>query len=89
MGVVTTSGIDEIVQDILDITVVGVSDGSFKEEVDTAFWIFEMASDTQRIMGILLIPEFKTVYNAYRREIGSIYGLVMLIEFIKDILYEK
>lgn len=79
MGVVTTAAIDEIVKDILNGTAVGVSDGSFKDEFGTASWIQESTRDTQRIMGNVLIPGFKTGQSAYMSEIGGIYGLVMVI----------
>lgn len=46
MGVVITLEIKEIVQDTLNGTAVGVSDGSYKEEFNTASLILENTSGT-------------------------------------------
>lgn len=80
MGRATTVKINEIVQDILNGTAVGVSDGSFNQEFGTAYWILENTSGTQRIMGNIFILGFKIDQSAYRSEIGGIYGLLMVIE---------
>ena len=85
MGVVMTAAIDEIIKDIEAGTVVGVSDGSVKDKFGTASWILENASGSQRIMGNVLIPGFKSGQSAYRSEIGEIYALVMVAELIKRI----
>ena len=83
MGVVITAAIDEIIRDIEAGTAVGVNDGSFKHELGTAPWILENASGSQRIMGNVLIPGFKSDQSAYISEIGGIYALVMVVELIK------
>ena len=84
MRVVMTAEIDEIIRDIGAGTAVGVSDGSFKDEFGTASWIVKNASGSQRIMGNVLIPGFKSDHSAYRSEIGGIYALVRVVELIKE-----
>ena len=67
-----TPDINEIVHDILNWTAVGVSDASFKEEFGAESWILEIKSGTQRIMGNVLVPEFKSDQSAYRSEIEGL-----------------
>ena len=84
MYTLTMSEIDEIVDGILNGTVVGVSDGSFKDEFGTVLWILKNISGTQRIMGNVLVLGFKSDQSAYRSEVGSLYGLVMVVELSKN-----
>ena len=84
MGVVMTREIDEIIEDIRNGTELGVSNGSFKNLFGTASWVIENASGSQRILGNVLIPGFKSDQSAYRSEIGGIYGLVLVVELTKE-----
>lgn len=61
---------DNIISDIENGTVVGVSDGSFKAEFGTASWVIENAKCTQQIMGNALIPGHHMDHSAYMSEIG-------------------
>lgn len=61
-----------------------MSDDFFTNEFGTTSWILEDASDTQVIMGNVLISGFKADQSAYRSEIGGMYCLAMVIELIKD-----
>ena len=80
-----TEEIDEIIEDIIRGTAIGVSDGSFKDEFGTASWAIENESGTQRINGDGIIPGFPSDQSAYRSEIGGLYGLVLAVEIIKDL----
>lgn len=56
---------------------------SFKDGFGTASWILGNTSDSQRSVGNMLIPGFKSDQGAYRSEIGGgVYGLVMVVELI-------
>ena len=79
----TTLEIDELVEDIRNGKAVGVSDGSFKDEIGTAAWIIENASGTQRIMGRVHVPCHPSDQSAYRSEIAGLYAMVMVAESIK------
>ena len=81
----TTTDIDEIVQDIAKGTAVGVSDGSFKDEAGTAAWIIENERGTQRIMGKTIVPGYASDQSAYRSEIAGIYSMVLIVEMIKEV----
>ena len=84
-NIVMTEEIDEIIEDIIKGTAIGVSDGSFKDEFGTASWAIENESGTQRINGDGIIPGFPSDQSAYRSEIGGLYGLVLAVEIIKDL----
>ena len=79
-----TDNIDEIVNDLSKGTAIGVSDGSFKDRFGTASWVIENESGTQRINGDCIIPGSPSDQSAYRSEIGGLYGLVIVVEMIKD-----
>lgn len=69
-----TQYINEIVADIVNDTAVGVSNGSFKDEFDTAYWVIENSSGSQKIMGNVLVPRFQSIQSAYRSETAGMYG---------------
>ena len=52
----STAEINEIVSDIANGKVVGISDGSFKEGYGNDAWIIENESGTQKITGQVLVP---------------------------------
>ena len=82
----TTDSVDEIITDIMNGTAVAVSDGSFKDNGGTTSWIIENASGSQRIIGHVNVPGTVLDQSAYRSEIAGIYGSVVTIEIIKEIL---
>lgn len=83
---VETTAIDDIVNDVLNVAAEGVSDDTFKDKFGTVSWILGNTSGSQRIMGNVLIPGFKTDQSAHMSEIGGMYGLmIMVIELIKDL----
>ena len=84
-GVEMTEGIDRLVTDIMNGSAVGVSDGSFKEECGTAAWMLEDSKGEQSIVGRLKTPGFPSDQSAYRSEISGIYGMVAMVEGIKQV----
>ena len=87
--ITTTIDVGEIVKDIANGTAVAVSDGSYKDNGGTAAWILENNTGTQRIRGVVNVPGTVLDQSPYRSEIAGIYGIVVVVETIKEVLGMK
>ena len=77
--------IDSILTDLENGTAVAVSDGSFKDEFGTACWIIENGNGTERIIGLIDVPGGDKDHDAYRSELGGLYGIVSAVKILEDI----
>ena len=84
--VTTTIKINEIVEDIANGTAVAVSDGSYKDNGGTAAWIIESKDGAQRMQGVVNVPGMVLDQSSYRSELAGIYGSVMVVEVIKEVI---
>ena len=80
-----SQSIEGIITDIEEGKAVAVSDGSFKEEFGTACWIIENELGTERIIGLIDIPGSKKDHDAYRSELGGLYGIVTAVDILVEI----
>ena len=78
--VTTTNSIDSIVQDIQTGTLVGVSDGSFKDGIGTACFIIENLQGTERIIGVIDVPGHEDEQDAYRSELAGLFGILTVLK---------
>ena len=82
--VTTTPSIDNIMQDLEKGTLVGVSDGSYKEGIGTASYIIENLSGTERIIGLIEVPGHEDEQDSYRSELAGLYGIVLVLELLES-----
>ena len=82
--VTVTPSIDNIVQDIKTQTLVGVSDGSFKDGIGTASFIIENLKGTERIVGLIDVPGHEDEQDAYRSELAGLYGILVVIKQLES-----
>ena len=69
-----------ILQGLKDGTLVGVSDGSFKNKRGTAFWIIETQDGSERIVGLTEVPGQEDEHDACRSELVGLFGLVVALK---------
>ena len=80
-----TSTIDDVVKSIKNGTAVVVSDGYFKDDFGTSYWIIENGKGTDMIVGIIDVPGYEDEYDAYRSEITGLYGIVAAVGMLEKI----
>ena len=68
--------IDKIIQGITTGTVVVVSDGFFKDDIGTSYYIVESQFGTQRIVGSLNIHGHEDRQDAH---LDGVYGILLVI----------
>ena len=71
-----------IAQAIKDGTCIAVSDGSYKDNPDTAFWIIEGTDPQYRLQGALDIPGHTSDQTPYRSELGGLYAIATMISAV-------
>ena len=75
-----TDSVDGIFQGLMDGSLVGVSDGSFKEKRGTACWIIETQDGSERIVGLAEVPGQEDEHDACRSELVGLFGLVVAVK---------
>ena len=56
---------------------IAVSDGSFLPPLSTASWIF--SNEVDSLSGLCCVPGHKDYQDAYRGELGGLYGIVLIV----------
>ena len=56
---------------------IAVSDGSFLPPLSTASWIF--SNEVDLLSGLCCVPGHKGYQDAYRGELGGLYGIVLIV----------
>ena len=69
----------DLVLSIRDGTTIGVSDGSYKNDIGTSAWVLEDPTGN-RIMGANVIPGAILDQSSYRSKLGGIYAMILLVE---------
>ena len=60
----------------------GVSDGSFKDQFGTAFWILQGETADDEMKGPCTVPGSSDVQSAYRSELAGLYGMITMVNAI-------
>jgi len=71
-----------IAQAIIDGTCIPVSDGSYKDNRGTAFWIMEGSDSEFRLQSPLNIPGHHSDQTAYRSELGGLCAIVTMVSVL-------
>jgi hypothetical protein len=71
-----------IAEAIRNGTAVGVSDGSFKDQFGTAFWILQGKTADSEMKGPCTVPGSSDVQSAYRSELAGLYGMITMVNAI-------
>lgn len=67
------------------IEILAISDGSFKAERSTAAWILqEPGSPGTQVSGCCLIPGSPESHDAYRGELGGLYGILAFLHHLQS-----
>jgi hypothetical protein len=68
-----------IAEAIRNGTAVGVSDGSFKDQFGTAYWILQGETADGEMNGPCTVPGSSEVQSAYCSELAGLYGMITMV----------
>ena len=80
-----TESIDGILKGLQDSTLVGVSDGSFKNKRGTDCWMIETRDGSERIVGLTEVPGQNDEHDAYRSELVCLFSLVVVVKTLTSL----
>ena len=80
-----TDSIDGIFKGLMDGSLVGVSDGSFKDKRGIAYWILETQDESEQIVGLAEVPRQEDGYDAYRSELAGLFSLVVGVKILTEV----
>ena len=71
-----------VAEDIKNGTATAVSDGSFKNKNGTSAFLVCAKDDSQRIIGVNVVPGACKEQSAYRSELAGISGILMVLDIL-------